>query len=699
MRTTHHLPLALSWLLVLASLGCESPERGEASEVPVPPAPEVTAPAPEMGPEPAPLIEEPVVKGLRDPAPALVPSAEGLHRVAAVSEPIADSLRTLPALSDGLSADEGRALSDVASILEALTPDELALVEPALRDRAALASRAASARAADGALGDWPAEASAAPDRVGDVTAARDVTEVRWFRDESYLWVAAELAGSCDAGTRYAVELDLDRGPEPDVLVLLQSPGGAPSAKASYFGESSADDKPLPLAGMAWACEGGTLELRIPAAPLVALATKPGVRVQLSTYDALPDKATEADATPAFIAQLGDYRGASAELFALALADPRAVDQPGMTVAIAIETRFWADVVTPELLPTVVQDGIDLLDYALDLPEWVADHGIPVTFGAMGLEEKMAWACRGGKALRSGALPIIAQRELMGLDAYRFNAHTAADLVGYRAILFSEDLYRPTLDALTGAVDDWVWGSMQYSTNPASMAAQCTGSFMAPPFCKQWEVDKSTGSLMLGKVGGAPVMNHKGSSSSFQLEYFHANGQWKGDCNTHSQVTRTFYRAIGLATTEWYWFPTDPYVKQIGHAFPVYFDPARGHWRSYQRPTDFLSAEIGALSGYNLPVRDPLTWMLWHLDSTGVAVAQSEHTLYGYTFGDITALLQTGIAPSTWVDAFWTPYPDGVTEQAGVGGLAMAAPLHSDAREQADRDAQRVRDRASRLTR
>jgi hypothetical protein len=603
------------------------------------------------------------------------PPADPLAALREKYAELADALTQLPEVADGLQGEEPRALADTAKILLALDPAGVRHLIPALIGREATPLVDDHAMVADGNLADWPASAAVSPDRAGEVRSDLDVLEVRFAVSAANLWMGATLAAGCTSKLAMQVEVDVDRGPESDVVVLAYSD---PSYNEIQYYTTADSYTDLAVSGLQWRCSGKTVEIKVPLAAFAAHPRKPLGWVRLTTLDAT-GTAEQAlwDPTRAFPLVGARTRGALQELFRLCLAEPRAVEDPGATVALAVESRFFAEVVRPELLPAVAQDSLNLLRFALDLPAWQAAHGVPASFASLPLEEKLTWAGRGEQSLTYGTFHVAAEMERLNEPRYRFDAYTSADLSWFRDLFVRQKLTTASLPEMVGAIEDWLWTALHYTTDATTMDTWCANGSLDQQTCDWWAKDKAAGQLTLGTVDGVSVANYDGMSASLQAQLYRDKGYFKGDCGTHTTIAIAILRSLGIAATGMQYLPSDPSVDLATHDFPIHYEPAANAWTAYQIPDDDAIQSYRTLTYYFYPVRDPLSYLLRHGDPDGLELGDAVHSVWSLTYSELAAMLRSGLAHSDWQQSFWAAYPSSVQKVHSFVGPSPPRPIRA----------------------
>jgi hypothetical protein len=594
---------------------------------------------------------------VEDATPYLAP---WLEQLAKEYPGMVQALGDLPGLSDGISPEEEASLARLEKVFFALEEEERYRLAPVLAHRKAVKRVSDAGMVADGDLSDWPSETVVVvADRLGDVEGADfiDLAEVRVLLGEEALWVGGTLVQDCVPDVAVMVLLDMEEGLHYDVELLGYRYLTFHNTSFKHL-KNDAEFVNLNQAGTQWICQGKGIEVRIPWSSLSGIPSKENPGVWLMTYDMTsPADAKRFDLSANIVLPFKDYRGAVWELFALVDSVLDAVDDPGTTVALALQNRHWADVVAPEVLNTVHGDAVALLRYALDLPVWQQMYGIPARFDELPLEAKMMWAWRGQQNLLFGTFATYLEWGRLSMERYRFNSITAEDLAYYRQEFLNVVPSWEDLRHLVGQVDTWLWTRMWYSAIPEMMEFWCSNQWLSDHVCLLWRKDKEEENFTLGNVDGRDIPNWDAPSASFQRALEEDLGYYKGDCRTHCVVASAFYLSVGIPATGWMYYPHDDSVQRAVHDLPLYFDGDLDRWMSFQSPDHIEPKDAVAHIWMFLPPRDPMLFGRYNVDHDKVSLFDGAVGHVGATFGDMIDHLKEGIARTVFHEQFWADYP------------------------------------------
>lgn len=578
---------------------------------------------------------------------------------------VVSALEELPYLSDGVSEEEASVLTRFEAVVQAAPEEHRDWVATVLAHRAPPGRTDDSGMLVDGSLGDWPEEGVVElADRDQDVEGADfiDLKSVALLQGLDSLWVRGILAHECSDDMAVMVLLDVDRGLHYDVDMVGSVYAGAHMSFYKYHQDDELFQF-LDATGVEWICVGDTIEIRLPWAGLEGLIQKPNASLWLMTYDMdSPEGEDRFDLSPNVLLHTRDYRGAAMELYSLVEAVSDCVDDPWTTLILALQNRFWMDIVEAESINVVLQDSVELLEYALSLPVWQQMYGIPSDFSALPFEAKAVWAWRGQQTMLFGLFASYLSWEKLTAERYRFNAFTADDLEFYRhefLVWFPE--WTDVLD-LVGQVDDWMWKKLRYSALPSQMEIWCADGSLSDLACLLYQQDVDLGNLTLGTVDGVDVPNYDAPSASFQRAYYEGQSFFKGDCRTHCVVTTAFYESLGIPATGWQYYPHDDAVLRAIHDLPLFFDTDLQIWRAYQSPTHISPMEAEAHIWYFLPPRDPMLFGLYNVDHDKVGLFDCAFSFTGLSFADMIGILAAGFDAQLWAQRFWASYPDNNVE-------------------------------------
>ena len=327
---------------------------------------------------------------------------------------LVDAFLSIPDLADGLTADEEGYVLDVVSIWLSLKSDEWERVRPWFQDRPAIPPVDDGGFVMDGVPDEWLDLSLEAPDRLGDAgTPAVDILDAAFLDGEHALWATGTLAEGCSEDAGFMILLDHDRGLHYDTEVMGYFQGGAKATTARYRVDEYLAQS-LDYSLVEWECTGDTFEVKIPWSLIDGYKRKPASQVWFFTFDmggTLSDPLF--DISPVVLLEVGDYLGATEDLYRLVEGSEKCIEDPAVTVAVALQNRFWRDVSQPELVPRIVADGIGWIEYATDLPTWQQMYKIPYDFGQLPFDAKMTWASRIQQSLVFGSFAIYERFELL----------------------------------------------------------------------------------------------------------------------------------------------------------------------------------------------------------------------------------------------------------------------------------------------
>ena len=578
-----------------------------------------------------------------------IPSGEEWESLAAAFPQVADDLLVSDSIQDGISDGEAGALTSLVQVLESLDDDELALAMPYLLTTP-VPCRDDVAIVVDGDLSDWPDDAwLGAPTSTASLLGS--VEGMAAATDGRYLWLAYELA-AVQAGDYFlSVEVDTAWGAQSDfgIAMRLDVDDGL-----VYFWHVGTDGEAVgrnsgPIQGVR---NGSIVEFGIPFKVLVP-AERPVFR--FSTYMTSSEFEGEVTIGRDLFVPRKPAPGALEDLLLLLEAVPEGIDDARCAVAVAIEDHYWTYYSGDVALKVIRGDSAAILNYALELPEWLAARGLEDHFSVLGLREKLHWAWRSGTgvAWAPGGHSPRGRRLPMSEEIYRLWSFNRTDLEWYRDWLLDMGALDGVSNAeeLAFSADATVWAHQTYVTSPEALELQCEYGGWPVEFCESGGEEWYSEGLVLGMAEGEEIKLWDGAAPSVQEGVFEERGHFVGDCGTQTAISRAALRSLGLAAATFGYTPQDdpgPF-----HVAPVVFDPTTKRWFVPQG-TEYLEpwVEDSARSDFYLPARHHFSYPTWHLVSPGVH--GGDHVdLAIDTYADVVDLHGPGLSPE-FIDSFWS---------------------------------------------
>jgi len=353
--------------------------------------------------------------------------------------------------------------------------------------------------------------------------------------------------------------------------------------------------------------------------------------------------------------------GALEDLLLLLTALPEGISDPRSAVAIAIEDRVWTYRPGEVPVASIRADSAAMLEYALQLPQWLADHGMPDQFSAFTLGDKMHWAWRAGTAMSlcGGVLAPYWHAGEMTEELYEFWTIDRDDLEWYRDLLVGQG-FPPVGDTepepLAREIDDLVWDNLVYTTSPESFEDQCALGLHTEEFCESYEELLYSDGLVIGEVAGVELQLWEARSPDFQKGVYADKGHFVGDCGTQTALMRAALRAFGFAATFGRYDRPDDSIGSR-HVFSMVYDPPTARWYAPQNFTYLEQwAENPAYSMLFLPAR--YGWAYPSRSPVLPGIMGADHVqLEGTTYADVMPLTVEGL-PDSFVKSFLEEEPD-----------------------------------------
>jgi hypothetical protein len=326
----------------------------------------------------------------------------------------------------------------------------------------------------------------------------------------------------------------------------------------------------------------------------------------------------------------------------MASKDVDVMDDPDLSLAVALGFGPWRGWVAQDVRATVDADAVGWLRYGLDLDAWLARKEATWSLARTPAEGKLAWAWPGAQAVAYGSLAVGLQESPLTLARYRFAVPDVETLTAWRDAL----PLAKTVPATADARDTAIWDDLRYRATPAAMDAVCGSGRVRSNMCAGWARDAAQGAD-LGQVDGARITLDGGVSASHQLRVRADEHDLIGDCATATTVAIAAMQAVGVPAIA---------VGYVGPnwEWPTHVQPAVLHGERFVSPQTYPSAKwsAGRAWAYALvPVLDP---------STGAALggepgggARGPGVVGGATtYGALSAWGEAGIPLSTvygWV--------------------------------------------------
>jgi len=533
---------------------------------------------------------------------------------------LAEDLLLVEDVADGLDDDEAAAVATITQMLLALDDEDWEIVAPLL------AAWRPPCRnldiELDGDLSDWPqdvwldpvAQPSAeSPGNLGKFNA------IGTAMDGHALWFAFDLSLNYNPGDVYlVVEMDTGAGPLRDYGFSVRLDGDKHTVSLWHvdLDNNSHYHNPGPIQA---AVAGDVLEVMVPMGVFVY--------AERSVFRFTPyihsSQATDETtwARPIHI-PVEPTAGALGELFHLVRAVPAAATSPSTTLAVALQERYWTFNRGEVSVETIRADGAAFLDYALGLPAWLEEQGLPDHFGPLPLREKLHWAWRAGVSMSWSSFPIqpMFYRPPMTDELYHYWVMTVEDLEWYRNLVVGSGLLDTVADAqeLGNELDSLAWDLLFYVTRPENVEMLCGIGFWGPDICDNFEEDWYADGTDLDEIAGTEVKIWTAGSATLEREVFEEKGHFLGDCGNQTQVMRAMLRAMGLAGA------SGSYGAPAGaqgpvHAFPFFYDPVDEVWDVPQDPSYFGDwNQSPAYAHFTLPPRYPYAYATWSYVDPGV---------------------------------------------------------------------------------
>ncbi len=567
---------------------------------------------------------------------------------------VAADLLLSATVADGLDEVETTGVEALLQVLQALTPEELALAMPYLLTASA-PCRDDLDPVVDGDIAEWPAEAfletpTLESGPLGEFTALAVAT------DGNELWLALEFDANPEGVTYLSVEMDTAHGALDDFGVAMRLDVDDDTVYFWYItpdGETEGRN-PGTIEG---ARTDHAMELAIPLNVLIP-SGQPAVRLCPYLWsEELPSEITygrevrlPVQPTP----------GALEDLLLLLAAVPQGVDDPVAAVAIAIQDRVWTGRPGNVSLDLIRGESAEFLHYALELPQWLEAAGMGDHFSSLSLGEKMHWAYRSGTGIAYTATPVAPRwtRGAMTDELYEFWTIDRQDLEWYRELLLAQGFPSGNLgpEELAREADAIVWENLVYTTSPEGFEDQCDLGMWDDEFCATYEELLYGDSTVLGELNGEELLLWSSGSPDFQQGVFADRGHFVGDCGTQTSIMRAVLRAFGYAAGAGRYDKPADGVGPV-HIYPTALDPETGDWFIPQG-ADYLApwADNEAAAWTFFPVRYGYAYPSYMPAEPGVMGANYTQ-LDAETFADVMDLHEV-FAPGDFIASFLVDEPD-----------------------------------------
>jgi hypothetical protein len=558
-------------------------------------------------------------------------------RVEDLDPQLADSVRALPDVADGVDDDELAALGELVEVLEAVAEEDERFL-PLLRSAWAVGfGGEEDAPAVDGDAGDWTGRPTVT-DGEADIPAGIDL---QWagatVAGDELFWIVSTLGPMSDTAL-VVLNLDLGDGSLHTRQIACYLFDGEPGCVAyDWLGPPLDADwaEATPPAWVDLVVEGDTAELVLPLDGVLGGADTPAhLRIQPMIYDY---ETLEYDYGPYLSLRHEAIHGPVLELWQLARdADPTVA--PGLAVATALAEAPLRQLVEPGLRDTVRADGTAMFH-----------EGVALGVDQQSPWQQLFWAWRGLEIVEFGAIPLSKLHRPLDSEGYEFDILTAQGMTWWADLAADEGLVRSSVEQTVADVDDWVWSNLQYRTGYDAMSYFCEDGFLDPETCAAWEQELANGEDYLGQVMDEDLYYYDAMSPSYQRGLWEERGTFYGDCGTHTTITITILKSLGIVTASGQYYSD---YDELTHNFPVYFDPEVELWTAYQLPCWPQHADIDAKFFFLLPPRDFLDFISTEYASDVQCTGgwQSYDTM---TFGELCEVLSTGLTTGEMVELLY----------------------------------------------
>ena len=590
-----------------------------------------------------------------DVAPEVIePTGEAWEALKEAFPEVAEDLLASATLADGLDEAETAGVEALLEVLQALTPEELALAMPYLLT-APVPCRDDLDILIDGDTADWPSNAwletptlDAGP--LGEFTAFAAAT------DGNTLRLALEFEANPVGVTYLSVEIDTSAGALDDFGVAMRldvqeetvyfwhiTPEGQTEGRNSATIQGVRTDQ--------------TIEFAIPFNVLIP-SERPAIRLCPYLWsEELSDQVTYGREVRLPVAPTP---GALEDLLLLLTAVPEGVDDPAVAVAIAIQDRLWTGHAGEVSVDLIRAESAEYLQYALQLPTWLEENGVGDHFSGLGLAAKMHWAYRTGTGVAFAATAVVPRwtRGAMTDELYEYWTIDRQDLEWYRDLLLSQGFPSASLgpEALAREADAMIWENLVYTTSPEGFESQCELGMWDDEFCAGYEELLYGDGIVLGELNGEELTLWSAGSPDFQQGVFADRGHFVGDCGTQTSIMRAVLRSFGYAAGAGRY---DKPASSVGpvHMYPTVYDPDMGDWFIPQS-ADYLEpwAANEALAWVFLPGRFPYAYPSYMPAEPGIMGANYS-PVDADNFADVMALHET-FASGGFIESFLTDEPD-----------------------------------------
>ncbi|NLF25604.1 MAG: hypothetical protein GX589_08130, partial [Deltaproteobacteria bacterium] len=280
-------------------------------------------------------------------------------------------------------------------------------------------------------------------------------------------------------------------------------------------------------------------------------------------------------------------------------------------VAQALSDAFIYKVAEVSLRPTIVKDGLAMINYAGSLGQSPFAGQAPLS--EMSLEALLAWSNRSmiyGDYYAIDYYP--ARKKRFNREAYEFMILQPRTLHACRELLQSEGVIDTRSVASTADdMNNWLWSRNKYRR---SNLADIEEMYMADPdnpwikeVYEESLYEKNHGLTNITEVNGVQINKGTVYSPTFQIDYLRKHGLFYGNCVDVVAIESACLTAIGIPGIHVYYGLFSPERgKYTGyHSIWMYYSSLRDKWVNFEK-SDTEIDEGGDFSNSGLTV-------VWHI--------------------------------------------------------------------------------------